>query len=1117
MGQEVKRAFFTLFIVENRQTMQTDTVFIPDFELIRQIGKGSYGEVWLARSVTGIYRAIKMVHRDRFENARPFEREFAGMKRFESISRSQENLVDILHVGRQDERGCFYYVMELADSAGGHALESTESGRAAWVESYLPNTLREVLGRRRRLPVEECLPVSVGLTRAIAHLHANGLIHRDIKPSNVIFVNGVPKLADIGLVSGVEESRSFVGTEGFVPPEGPGTPSADVFSLGKLLYEMSTGRDRLEFPKLPEELEMIADREALFEFNEVVLKACSPKAIQRYSSAPALLDDLLLLQAGRSVKNLRRLEKKLALARRFGALLIALALATGLVWNQARQTQRRAAEQWARVFVANGRQLLGEDDLLGALPWFAAALLLDDRDPEHAALHRLRLASVLRQSPQVVHLVAHSEPAARFAVISAAGDQFALNENDTVVRVWDTATDKPLTQPLCHSVQVLNAAFSPDARRLVTCCADGTAHLWEVPGGRPVGSPMRHTAAITQMAFNGDGRLLATASLDHTVRIWDGQNATAAGPALQHEEPVQGISFSQDGHRLVSATQSGRVRVWNVGDGGLIGAGIRCDGGTVHATLSPDGSRVVTGSADSTVRLWNADTGEPISPPFNHRSAIIACVFSASGRNFLTFSREAARVWDSETGKPVTDWMTHAADISHACFSPNGNRVLTSSDDGTARVWDAASGAPLGSPMKHADVIFFGMFLSSHRVLTVSRDWTARTWELPGETNDRNSIQHEAAVSLARFSGDGKRLATASDDDTARVWEATALTPATGPLLHSSKVLNLSFSPDGQRLLTTCADRTAWIWGVNSGRLEHILHPPEGIRCGAVFSGDGRFILTGDKDGIARIWETETGKPVRSLAHGGGIRAVAWSPDARKVVTCGEDSACVWDAGTGRVKQTFQHRRLVWRAGFSLDGRKLLTSDEQTTGWWDIETGALASPRFRGDSGVASAVFSDDQRRVFTISANDTGRVWDTLTGKPLTLPFKSSGPILHAEFSRDGKLLIVACGDHTAQVWAAETGEPITPLLRHGGAVRFAAFSPDGRQMVTAGDDDRANLWTLPAEIPSDSSLVEQVQFLAAHRVSRDGLLEPMSLSELKATWKSMQANPSVDRLPTR
>src|SRR5439155_8987577 len=88
---------------------------IPDHELLRRIGLGSYGEVWLARSVIGTHRAVKVVYRDRFENERPYEREYSGMQKFEPISRSHDGLVDILQIGRNDRDGYFYYVMELAD------------------------------------------------------------------------------------------------------------------------------------------------------------------------------------------------------------------------------------------------------------------------------------------------------------------------------------------------------------------------------------------------------------------------------------------------------------------------------------------------------------------------------------------------------------------------------------------------------------------------------------------------------------------------------------------------------------------------------------------------------------------------------------------------------------------------------------------------------------------------------------------------------------------------------------------------------------------------------------------------------------------------------------------
>src|SRR5206468_8498345 len=142
------------------------------------------------------------------------------------------------------------------------------------LETYSPRTLKSEIGRHRRIPFAECLEISLALATALDHLHQHGLIHRDIKPSNVIFVHGVPKLADIGLVTDVGATISYVGTEGFLPPEGPGTPQADIYSLGKVLYEISTGRDRLEFPELPTLLGAPEEKQGLYEVNLDFLKAC---------------------------------------------------------------------------------------------------------------------------------------------------------------------------------------------------------------------------------------------------------------------------------------------------------------------------------------------------------------------------------------------------------------------------------------------------------------------------------------------------------------------------------------------------------------------------------------------------------------------------------------------------------------------------------------------------------------------------------------------------------------------------------------------------------------------------------------------------------------------------
>src|SRR2546421_11100888 len=89
---------------------------ISDHTLLRPIGRGAYGEVWLALNVMGTLRAVKVIQRGQFESDRPYEREFAGIERYEPVSRSSGGLVHVLHVGRNDPEGYFFYVMELGDA-----------------------------------------------------------------------------------------------------------------------------------------------------------------------------------------------------------------------------------------------------------------------------------------------------------------------------------------------------------------------------------------------------------------------------------------------------------------------------------------------------------------------------------------------------------------------------------------------------------------------------------------------------------------------------------------------------------------------------------------------------------------------------------------------------------------------------------------------------------------------------------------------------------------------------------------------------------------------------------------------------------------------------------------
>lgn len=293
---------------------QQPTASIPGHELLEQIARGSYGEIWLARTELGAVRAVKIIRRATFADARPYDREFAGIQRYEPVSREHDGLVDVLQIGRDEQAGYFYYVMELADDAGGARVEGHGGGRekrspapfaSCSPASYVPLTLAHAIRTRTHLPASEVVALGITLARALEFLHSRRLLHRDVKPQNIIFVASKPKLADVGLVAEVDGPQTLVGTDGYIPPEGPGTAQADIYSLGKVLYEAATGKDRQEFPDLDLPPDTPPDS-ALLELNEVLLKACESNPRARYRTAGDMVADLERIEAGHSLRASRQ-------------------------------------------------------------------------------------------------------------------------------------------------------------------------------------------------------------------------------------------------------------------------------------------------------------------------------------------------------------------------------------------------------------------------------------------------------------------------------------------------------------------------------------------------------------------------------------------------------------------------------------------------------------------------------------------------------------------------------------------------------------------------------------------------------------------------------------------
>ncbi len=258
-------------------------VVLDGYQLLRPIGQGGYGQVWLARMVaTGELCALKWIG-----NPVAVAREMKAVVEFRTRSAELAGvaLCPIQHVGKLDDN--LFYVMPLADGqAPGSALE----------EGWRPRDLEgEVVGRLQGMwfRSDEIVAVAGSLCRAAAALESVGLVHRDIKLGNVMYFRGKPCLADLGLVTLDDTRMSARGTPGYAAPswyvESGGNP--DMWGVCCVLFGLLTGhapdklgRSNFRWPPCGESGLEAGERQRWLELHRIILNGTSDDPTVRYGS-----------------------------------------------------------------------------------------------------------------------------------------------------------------------------------------------------------------------------------------------------------------------------------------------------------------------------------------------------------------------------------------------------------------------------------------------------------------------------------------------------------------------------------------------------------------------------------------------------------------------------------------------------------------------------------------------------------------------------------------------------------------------------------------------------------------------------------------------------------------
>lgn len=717
-----------------------------------------------------------------------------------------------------------------------------------------------------------------------------------------------------------------------------------------------------------------------------------------------------------------------------------------------------------------------------------------------------------------------SDDGARLAVVDLAPGRPGPPAGAGPVRVYDTRSGREACAPLETGARPVRLTFAPGGRRLIAemfrivrlVQPESLVRVWDADSGRPLSPPMKHAGAVASWELSGDGSRLVTVtrsspSVQGEARVWDVASGRSIAGPFDHGAGGYGMivnaTLSPDG-RLLAAGGLREIRLWNIPAGTLAGRPLPY-GPNESLAFSADGRLLAaTGGLDHAARVWDVATRTEVLPPLPHGVAS----FSPDTRLLLTVGRDAetgdaeVRAWDLT--RTVAPWLTDQTFPGQRLWEiPGGRGVVVLADEArqpgrfipgparsTLQLLDRRTTRPLSAPLEvpTGGTVIDVAVANAPRRAVVGLQTRPAMPTMPMRPG--NPPMRPARPGEGRSPG----LLLACDFAGKDQPREPVTIPVPRPITF------VAIAPDGRHAAAVVHDRpsmqdwqrfdTTGVWLCDLAARRGALLP---LRAGARvvladFSPDGRRLLT-VQPGFAQLWDVETGQAV--------------GPAIEDPLVSKSDLENQIVSGQGQARC----------AAYSGDGRRLAVgTGGSRVHQLDVATGCPAGPVLKTGAGVVAVRFSQDGRRIIA-ATSAAARVWDADAGQALTPPLvlarteaiqasalEMTETIQDVGLSRDGRLAATA-GMATLRIWETDTGAPLSPPIRLQSFARLR-WRPDGRLEVLDRRERSIRVLDLAPDDRPVAELRDLAQLLSGRRIDDLAGAVPAGLPEQQTAWSSLK-----------